>query len=202
MHVRRVKLISLAFVVFAFAAGNSLRDVAAQGGSEKWAYFKFKPGQFFKYDMNSQRGLKGWLSVKIEDGGNGILNVTLAGNWTGEFSETAKLKPGMSSFDLVYAFKNAAIPNAAGSIVNVEDAVVENTAWKDGFKWAQGARSIEVKGQKEAAGVKGLLATYSSQSFGRVQKRTYCVNPGIPLPIYAEVPAANDTWTYLLVERK
>jgi len=28
------------------------------------------------------------------------------------------------------------------------------------------------------------------------------VNSDLPLPLYAEVPAANDTWTYTLVERK
>ena len=43
---------------------------------------------------------------------------------------------------------------------------------------------------------------YTNKVFGRLQKRTYCVNSNIPLPIYARVPAANDTWTYDLVEIK
>ncbi len=150
--------------------------------------------------MKSERGLKGWLSIKIEDESPGVLNVTLAGKWTGEFSETAKLKPGMSAFDLVYAFKNVEIPNAAGSLLNVNAVVVDNTTWKEGFTWTQGDNAIEVKGEKECAGIKGLLVTYISKTFGRVQKRTYGVNSNIPLPIYAEVPAANDTWTYELVE--
>jgi hypothetical protein len=108
----------------------------------------------------------------------------------------------MSAFDLVYAFKNVEIPNAAGSLLNINADVVDNTTWKDGFHWTQGDSSIEVKGERECAGIKGLLVTYSSKAFGRVQKRTYCVNFNIPLPIYAEVPAANDTWTYELVESK
>jgi len=183
-------------------AGNGAWLAAAQGNSGKWGYFKFKPGQSFKYDMTSERGLKGWLSIKIEDGGNGILNVTLAGKWTGDFSETAKLKPGMSAFDLVYAFKNAEIPNATSSLLDVAAVIVDNTMWKDGFHWAQGDTSIDVKGEKEYAGIKGLLVVYGSEVFGRVQKRTYGVNSDLPLPLYAEVPAANDTWTYTLVERK
>ena len=111
--------------------------------------------------------------------------MTVAGKWTAEFSETAKLKPGMSAFDLVYAFKNIEIPNAAGSLLNVDAVVIDNTTWKDGFTWTQGDNSIEVKGERECAGIKGLLATYSSKSFGQAQKRTYGVNAKIPLPVYS-----------------
>jgi hypothetical protein len=203
MSRKRVNLFTVTFLsLFVFAAGNGLSAAAAQSGAEKWSYFKFQTGQFFKYEMKSERGLQGWLSVKIDAESPGVLNVTVAGKWTAEFSETAKLKPGMSDSDLVYAFKNIEIPNAAGSLLNVAAVVVDNTTWKDGFTWTQGDNSIEVKGERECAGIKGLLATYSSKSFGRVQKRTYGVNSKIPLPIYVHVPAANDTWTYELVEAK
>ncbi len=203
MHRQRVHLLVVTFLsLSAFAAGIGLSAAAAQSSSEKWSYFKFQPGQFFKYEMKSERGLAGWLSVKIEAESAGVLNVTIAGKWTREFSETTNLKPNMSAFDLVYAFKNPDIPNAAGSIINIDAAVVDNTTWKDGFTWTQGDQSIEVKGERECAGIKGLVANYSSKSFGRVQKRTYGVNTNIPLPLYAQVPAANDTWTYELVEVK
>ena len=203
MYRKWVNLLALTFLsLCAFAAGNGLRAAVAQDSGEKWSFFKFQPGQFFKFEMKSERGLQGWLSVKIDAESPGVLNVTVAGKWTAEFSETTKLKPGMSAFDLVYAFKNIEIPNAAGSILNVDAVVVDNTTWKDGFTWTKGDNSIEVKGERECAGVKGLMATYSSKSFGRVQKRTYGVNSSIPLPIYAQVPAANDTWTYELVEAK
>jgi hypothetical protein len=203
MHYQRVKLVSLMVgFFFAYAATNGLGGAAAQNSSGKWSYFQFKSGQFLKYEMKSERGLSGWLSIKVEDGSPGGLNVTLAGKWTGEFSETAKLKPGMSPFEFVYSFKNVQIPNAAGSLLNIDSVLVDNTTWKDGFRWTQGDQSIEVKGEKECAGIKGLLVLYTSKSFGRVQKKTYCVNPRVPLPLYAEVPAANDTWTYELVESK
>ena len=200
---QRVNFRSLTLMLLlTFAAGNGLGGGAIQNTPGKWSYFKFKPGQFFRYEMKSERGLKGWLSIKIEDGSNGVLNMTLAGKWTAEFSETAKLKPGMSPFDLVYAFKNAEISNAANSLLNIDAVVVDNTTWKDGFHWAQGDTSIDVKGEKECAGIKGLLVVYGIKVFGRAQKRTYGVNSDLPLPLYAEVPAANDTWTYTLVERK
>ena len=203
MTIQRVNFFALTFVsLFAFAAGNGLSAATAQSSSGKWPYFRFQSGQFFKYEMKSERGLKGWLSVKIEAESPGVLSVTVAGKWTEEFSETARLKPGMSGFDLVYAFKNPEIPNAAGSLLNIDAVVVDNTTWKDGFSWTQGDNSIEVKGERESAGIKGLVAVYSSKSFGRVQKRTYGVNTNIPLPLYAQVPAANDTWTYELVEVK
>lgn len=203
MRFKGVYLLFFVFVLFViFAAGNGIKDATAQAGSGKWSYFKFKPGQFFKYEMRSARGLKGWISIKVEDGGSGVFNVTLAGKWTEEFSETAKLKTGMSAFDFVYAFKNAEIANATSSLLNIDAVVVDQTTWKAGFHWAQGDKSIDVAGEKECAGDKGLLATYISKLFGRVQKRTYCVNTSLPLPIFVEVPAANDTWTYELVERK
>lgn len=204
MRHLRLYLRSLALgCLFALAAGSVLAGAAAaQGASGKWSYFQFKPGQYLKYDMKSARGIQGWLSLKVDDGGKGVLNVTVAGKWTKDFSETAKLKPGQSAFDLAYAFKDIEITNAASSLLDVDSAVVENTVWKDGFTWAKGDQSILVKGEKECAGVKGLLAVYSSKSFGRVQKKTFGVNTGLPLPIFVEVPAANDTWTYTLVEKK
>jgi len=203
MNYRKGNLLFTAFLFVLAFAGKSLLDGAvAQDSPGKWAYFKFKSGQFFKYEMKSERNLKGWLSLKIEDGGNAAFNVTISGKWTEEFSETAKLKPGMSAFDLVYSFKNVAIPNAAGSLLNINTDILNHTVWKDGFKWAQGDKSIEAKGERECAGIKGLLVSYSSILFGRVQKRTYGVNTNLPLPIFAEVPAANDTWIYELVEKK
>jgi len=204
MSIRRLHPLALTFVLlFALTAGYGIDAAAAQKSSGKWSYFKFKPGQFLKYEMKSERGLKGWLSIKVEGESQGILSVTLAGKWAdAEFSETVPLKPKMSAFDLVYSFKNVEILNAAGSLLNIDAAVVDNTTWENGFHWAQGDQSIDVKGERECAGIKGLLVVYSSKTFGRVQKRTYCVNSNFPLPLYAEVPAANDTWTYELVESK
>jgi hypothetical protein len=193
----------LLFVLFfVFVAANSVNNVAAQNSAGKWSYFKFKAGQYFKYELRSDRGIKGWVSIKIEDGGNGVFNVTLAGKWTEEFSETVKMKPGMSAFDFIYSPKNSEITNTMASLVNIDAVVVDNTTWKDGFKWAQGDKTIEVTGEKEYAGIKGLLVTYGSKLFGRLQKRTYCVNSNLPLPVFAEVPAANGTWTYELVEKR
>ena len=202
MNFRKGNLLFTAFLfVLAFAGGSLLDGAAAQNSPGKWSYFKFKSGQFFKYEMKSEQSLKGWLSIKIEDGGSEAFKVTVAGKWTEEFSETAKLKPGMSAFDLVYSFKNVAISNAAGSLLDINADILDNTLWKDGFRWAQGDKSIEVKGERECAGIKGLLVNCSSKLFGRVQKRTYGVNTNLPLPIYAEVPAANGTWIYELVEK-
>ena len=96
MYRKKVSLLALTFwSLWAFAAGSAFSAAAAQSSTEKWSYFKFQPGQFFKYEMKSERGLQGWLSVKIEAESAGVLNVTVSGKWTAEFSETAKLKPGM-----------------------------------------------------------------------------------------------------------
>ena len=175
-----------------------------QSASEKWSYFEFKSGQYFKYQLISERGLEGWVSIKVEDGGNSTFNITLAGNWMGEFSETAKLESGMSPMDFVYSVENFQIPNAMGSILMVDSEIIENAIWKDGFKWAQDDKSIEVSGTQEYAGILGLVMTYTSTHFAtkKVQKKIYCINTDLPLPLYLQCPAANDTWMYELIEIK
>lgn len=196
MRLKGINLLSWMLVFF------FVSSAAPQSAGGKWSYFKFKAGQYFKYDLKTERGIKGWVSIKVDDGGNGVFNVTLAGKWTSEFSEVVKLKPGMSAFDLAYSPKNSEITNAMSSLLNIDAAIVDNTTWKQGFKWAQGDKSIEVAGEKEYAGIKGLLVTYGSKLFGRVQKRTYCVNSNLPIPVFADVPAANGSWTYELVEKR
>jgi len=173
-----------------------------QSDSEKWSYFEFKPGQFFKYKLTSERGLEGWVSVKVEDGEGDALNITLTGNWMGEFSETVKLEPGMAPMDFVYSVEDFQIPNAMGSLLMVDSEILQNVTWKDGFKWVQGDKSIEVSGTQEYAGIQGLVMTYTSTHFAtkKVQKKIYCVDPEIPLPLYLQCPAANDTWMYELIE--
>jgi hypothetical protein len=203
MRLKEINLLSLLFVLFfVVSAGNAVKNASAQSAGGKWSYFKFKAGQYFKYELKAERGLKGWVSVKVEDGGNGVFNVTLAGKLTAEFSETVRLKPGMSAFDFIYSPKNYEITNAMSNLVDIDTALVDNTTWKEGFKWAQGDKTIEVAGEKEYAGIRGLLVTYSSKLLGKVQRRTYCVNSNLPLPVFAEVPAANGTWTYELVEKR
>ena len=173
----------------------------AQGAAGKWSHFKFHAGQSFKYDMKSERGLKGWLSLKVEEGGKDGLKVTIAGKWVSDFSETAVLKPGMDAQQFLGTFKNPDIMNAALTLCDVDAAVLEHATWKDGFHWAQGDNTVDIKGEKEVAGVKGLLVNSTSKLFGKVKKKTYAVNLDLPLPLFAEVPAANDTWTYSLVQK-
>jgi hypothetical protein len=193
----------VAFMFIVMGIGLILADQpAGQSTSEKWSYFEFKSGQYFKYQLTSERGLEGWVSIKVEDGGDGVFNITLAGKWMGEFSETAKLKPGMSAQAFVYSVQNFQIPNVMSSLFIVDSVITNNVTWEDGFKWAQGDKSIEINGTQEYAGLNGLVMTYSSQHFvtKKVQKMTYCVNLDLPLPLYLQCPAANDTWTYQLVE--
>jgi len=173
-----------------------------QSDSEKWSYFEFKPRQFFKYKLTSERGLEGWVSVKVEDGEGDALNITLTGNWMGEFSETVKLEPGMAPMDFVYSVEDFQIPNAMGSLLMVDSEILQNVTWKDGFKWVQGDKSIEVSGTQEYAGIQGLVMIYTSTHFAtkKVQKKIYCVDPEIPLPLYLQCPAENDTWMYELIE--
>jgi hypothetical protein len=58
MHIRKVSFLFLTFMFLSvFTAGRGIRNASAQDSSGKWSYFKFKSGQFFKYEMKSERGL-------------------------------------------------------------------------------------------------------------------------------------------------
>ena len=205
MSKRIYYFFSFVVVLMFLAVGISYSLADQPGGqsdSEKWSYFEFKSGQYFKYQLTSERGLEGWVSVKVEDGEGDALNITLTGNWMGEFSETAKLEPGMAPMDFVYSVEDFQIPNAMGSLLMVDNEIIENATWKDGFTWTQDDKSIKISGTQEYAGIQGLVMTYTSTHFAtkKVQKKIYCVDPEIPLPLYLQCPAANDTWMYELIE--
>ena len=58
MRFRCINLPSLLFVLFfVFVAANSVNNVTAQNSAGKWSYFKFKAGQYFKYELRSDRGM-------------------------------------------------------------------------------------------------------------------------------------------------
>jgi hypothetical protein len=203
---RKICFFSTIFTVLIFlfigVSYNLAESPNGQSASEKWSYFEFKSGQFFKYKLTSERGLEGWVSIKVEEGEGDALNITLAGDWLGEFSETAKFEPGTAPMEFVYSVENFEIPNAMGSLLMVDGAIIENVIWKDGFTWSQDDKSAEVRGTQEYNGIQGLVMTFTSTHFAtkEVRKRIYCVNPDLPLPLYLQCPAANDTWTYTLIE--
>jgi hypothetical protein len=191
----------LAAISVAFTLGTGAADtLAAESGP--WAYFKLRPGQFFKYKQKGERALSGWFTIDVKAGDKNDLKVTIAGKWTSDYSETVTLKPGKTGFDLATSFKDVNITNAVSALLDVDAPIVEHLTLQDGFKWTQGDKTLTVHGDKEVAGVNGKLVTYSFQVFGRTTTKTLAINPDMPLPIYAEVPAANDKWTYTLVEKK
>ena len=64
MRSKEISLLSLLFVLFfALSSGNSAVPQSAGG---KWSYFKFKAGQYLKYELKTERGIKGWVSIKVE----------------------------------------------------------------------------------------------------------------------------------------
>lgn len=177
---------------------------AGTDDAKTWSHFAFKPGQFFKYTLTSQRGLSGWVSVAVAGGEGKALNITLAGSWMGDFSETAVLEPGMSAMDFVYSMEDFNIPNAMGSLLMADSEITGSPVCQEGFEKTAGDKSIKVRGTCEYAGIKGLTVNFQSKHFatGKIEKRVYCLKHDLPLPLYVQCPAANDTWTYELTEVK
>lgn len=203
MNKKTIRRCFYPVILLSFLLGSS-SSFSAQGEAKKWNYFQFKAGQFFKYQIKSERGLSGWVSIKVEAGEEGAQNIAIAGEWMGEWSETAILNPDMSAFDFIYSMENFEIPNVVANLMIVDEDIVQNTVWKEGFNRAEGDKTIKVGQTQSIAGIQGLVMTYTSKHFAtqKTETRTYCVNPDLPLPLSVKCPAANDTWIYELIELK
>lgn len=172
---------------------------AALGG---WRHFDFKPGQFMKYSLTSERGLEGWVSIKVDPGAGGNLDLTLEGNWVfDEISETATLERGMVPFDFTYSLSSSAI-NLLSSLFIVDNIPFHQAKWQEGHRWEEGDKILEVGGEETYAGVTGRVVIYEApHTFtGETQNFKYVVKLDFPLPLFMETPAANDTWYYELTE--
>lgn len=173
------------------------------GGSlsaQSWTGGQFKAGQYFKFTVNSERGLSGWVSLRFAPAAGANLELLVEAEWMGAFSEKLLLKPGMTSFDLVYSATNPSVPNLLASLLVLDKALLENTQLKTGFSWKQGKSGIVVESMKTVAGLAGYLVVYETvHAFtGRARQVQVALKPGFPVPLFVKCPAANDTWTYQL----
>ena len=180
--------------------GIGERYFAAMGG---WKHCDFKPGQFMKYSVTSARGLEGWVSIKVDSGEGGNLDLTIEGNWVlgGDISETAILVRGMVPFDFVYTLSSDA-SNLLSSLFILNNIPFHQVKWEEGHRWEEEAKILEVGGEETYAGVTGRVVTYEApQAFtGETQNYKHVVKLDFPLPLFVETPAANDTWYYELTE--
>ena len=179
-------------------SGIGERYFAAMGG---WKHCDFKPGQFMKYSLTSERGLEGWMSIKVDPGEGGNLDLTLEGNWLGEFSETATLVRGMVPFDFIYTLGTEAI-NVFSSLFILDNIPFHEVKWEEGYRWDEDTKILEVGGEETYAGVAGRVVTYEApHTFtGETQNFKYVIKLDFPLPLFVESPAANDQWYYELTE--
>jgi len=115
--------------MFLVVAVLSVSPLHASG----WAYFQFKPGQTLRYEVKSERGLSGWAKIKVAAGEQGSLDITISGDWLGEYEETATLSPGMSVMDFIYSFENFEVVNAVVTLLNVDGAIAAETRFEGGF---------------------------------------------------------------------
>lgn len=191
--------------------GENPADDPAEPGTENggfgsniggWAYFNFQPGQYFYYEVSSDRSGDGWVSITVEEGSDDTLDITCAGNWgLGEFSDTATLTKDMDGWDLSMTLSPEG-SNAMSSLLDISSVAWENVYWELGTEVTSGDKSYTVSEEADYAGIIGMVMVHKYKHFitKEDQQRTYCVNLDVPLPIYVECPAANDTWRYQLTE--
>lgn len=173
---------------------------AALGG---WRHFDFKPGQFMKYSLTTERGLEGWVSVQVDSGEGANLDLTIEGNWVlgGDISETATLAPAMEPFEFTYSLESEG-SNLFSSLAIFDNIPFHQVKWEEGYLWEEESKILEVGGEETYAGITGRVVTYEApHAFtGEAQYFKYVIKLDFPLPLYVETPAANDTWYYELTE--
>jgi hypothetical protein len=166
-----------------------------------WGHLNFKPGQYFYYDVSSDRTGEGWVSIRIEKGDkDDTLAVTCEGDWgLGEFSDTATFTKGMSGWDLAMELSTVG-SNAMISLLNGAIIPLDKAVWEEGAEVAYGDNTFSCTGTAEHAGVTGLtMVCDSKHSFtGDDLHYIYRINFDFPLPLFLESPAANDIWRYTL----
>ena len=193
VHGSKFQFVCVLLVVFMFGVAGS--------AAEKWSYFDFKAGQRFQYEVKSERGLSGDVTIEVVPADGNDLAITISGNWFSTFSETAILTPGMSPADFIYSFENFEIPNTITTLMNLHPFLVENLEVVPGFSCNQNEHDISVAGAETVAGRTGLhvVHVWKHEITRRQAQEEFWIDPDCPLPIIAVCPAANDTWTYRLV---
>ncbi len=173
---------------------------ASMGG---WKHCDFKPGQFMKYSITTERGLEGWISVRVDSGEGDDLDLTIEGNWVlGEdISETATFSRGTDPFYFVHSLSVEA-SNLLSNLFDLTGIPFAEVKWEEGYRWEEGDKTLAVGGEETCAGLTGLVVTYEApHAFtGEAQNYKYVIKPDFPLPLFVETPAANDTWYYELIE--
>lgn len=168
-----------------------------------WSHLALKHGQFIKYNLTSERGSEGWVSITVESGANSSLDITLAGNWgiAGEFSETATFTSDMTPFDFTYSL-DVGIINAVSTLFLIDHIPFAEVTWEEGYRWEEGDKLVEVGATETYAGLTGRVMTYESKHVvtGEEQFYKFVINLDFPLPLFIENPAVNDTWYYELAE--
>lgn len=181
--------------------GEKPGDTAFGSDIGGWKHLSFKPGQYFLYDVSSDRIGDGWVSIRVAEGDNkDTLAVTCEGDWgLGEFSDTVNFTKGMSGWDLAMELStvgsNAMISLLNGGILPLEEAV-----WEEGAEVTYGDYTFYCEGTAEQAGVNGITMVCDAKHSitGRDLHYIYRVNFDFPLPLFLEAPAANDIWRYTL----
>jgi len=166
-----------------------------------WKHLNSKPGQYFLYEVSSDRTGEGWVSIRVEAGDRAdTLSVTCAGDWgLGEFLDTVTLTKGMSGWELAMSLSTIGT-NAMLTLLDGDILPLEKALWEEGAEVTVGDYTFSCQGTSEQAGVTGinLVCDTVHSATGKELHYVYRINFDFPLPLFLEAPAANDIWRYTL----
>ncbi len=225
-----VALILLAVMIVAFPlAGCGKKQTAApgdqtQGGGappgsgsgepaagKTWAYGQLKPGQHVKYTMRGELSGAvdvGWFTWDVTDAGGGQLNITYNGHFDEiDYSDAVTVSAQTPLGD----FRVAPLPiYMVTLLVPFWGDILADCPWTVGSKWSTEAPigllgtkefALEVTGTAAYADIDGLTGTWTRESFGAVVTTSWCVNPDLPVVLYARVcDSPPGIYEYTLVE--
>jgi hypothetical protein len=194
--------------------GGSATPGGGSGGStggKTWAYGQLKPGEHVKYTMRSEyQGAvqSGWFSWDISDAGGGKLKITYVGHFAGLDYSDAEI---VSAEKPLADFRVAPLPIYMVPLLSVPwGELLADCPWSVGSRWSCEAKfgllgkkeaALEVTGTAAYIDINGFTGTWTRTSFGTVITTSWCVDPDLPVVLYARVcDTPPGVYEYTLVE--
>ncbi len=181
------------------------------GAGKAWAYGQLQPGQHVKYTMRGELGgavQTGWFSWDVTDAGGGRLKIAYVGHFADmDYSDAATVSAETPLAD----FRVTPLPIYMVTLLGpFWGDILADCPWTVGSKWSTeasigllGTREfvLEVTGTANYADIDGFTGTWTRKSSGTVITTSWCVNPDLPVVLYARVAdSPPGVYEYTLIE--
>jgi len=186
-------------------SGGSSQPPGGQGETARWALYRFRPGQFYRYEVkvvNSGGATTGWFSLGVSDAGGGQLTLAYQGSFAGrDFSASATVSSQAPVDGLIAQMNPMASICVLPMFLTPWPLFFADAEWATGASWSYthegDTLTFRVTGQESYAGVSGYVGEWDMNG---QTVASFCVSPEVPLVLHSRIGEDNDCVEYTLVE--